>query len=60
MVQIDSSRTTECHNGVQSQGGHLREKYRVAHHVQEEHYEGHHEPNQKPNHEQNHEHNHDS
>ena len=43
-VQTEASSTTECHNGVQSQGGQWREKYRVVHHVQEEHYEGHHEP----------------
>ena len=42
MVQKEAPNTpAECHDGVQSQGGQQREKYRVVHHVQEEHYEGH-------------------
>ena len=62
MVQIEAFSTTECHDGDQSQGGHPREKYRLVHQVQEEHYEGHHEPcaiNHEPNHEPNHEKNHE-
>ena len=41
MVQIEAPSTPVCHDGVQSQGGQRREKHRVVHQVQEEHYEGH-------------------
>ena len=41
MVQMEAPSTPECHDGVQSQGGQQREKHRVVHHAQEEHYEGH-------------------
>ena len=41
MVQIQALSTTECQEGVPSQGGQQREEHRVVHHVQVEHYEGH-------------------
>ena len=39
MVQMEAPSTPECHDCVQSQIGQKKEKHRVVHHVQEEHYE---------------------
>ena len=40
MVQIEALSTTECQEGVPSQGGQQREVHRVVHHAQVEYYEG--------------------
>ena len=41
MVQIEALSTPECQEGVACQGGQLKEKHRVVHHFQVEHYGGH-------------------